>query len=85
MLSPEVLIIDEPTRGIDVGAKKEIYELLNDLKASGKAIIMISSDLPEVLGISDRIMVMSEGKISGELSREEASQETIMKLAVGMN
>ncbi|MDU4325661.1 MAG: sugar ABC transporter ATP-binding protein, partial [Clostridium celatum] len=69
MLSPEVLIIDEPTRGIDVGAKKEIYELLNDLKASGKAIIMISSDLPEVLGISDRIMVMSEGKISGELSR----------------
>ena len=85
MLSPEVLIIDEPTRGIDVGAKKEIYELLNELKASGKSIIMISSDLPEVLGISDRIMVMSEGKISGELSREEASQETIMKLAVGIN
>ena len=64
MLSPEVLIIDEPTRGIDVGAKKEIYELLNELKASGKAIIMISSDLPEVLGISDRILVMSEGRIS---------------------
>ena len=85
MLSPEVLIIDEPTRGIDVGAKKEIYELLNELKAQGKAIIMISSDLPEVLGISDRIMVMSEGKISGELSRSEASQESIMKLAVGMN
>ncbi len=58
MLSPEVLIIDEPTRGIDVGAKKEIYELLNELKAAGKAIIMISSDLPEVLGISDRIIVM---------------------------
>lgn len=85
MLSPEVLIIDEPTRGIDVGAKKEIYELLNELKAAGKAIIMISSDLPEVLGISDRIIVMSEGKISGELSRKEASQEAIMKLAVGMN
>lgn len=85
MLSPEVLIIDEPTRGIDVGAKKEIYELLNELKTQGKAIIMISSDLPEVLGISDRIMVMSEGKISGELSRSEASQESIMKLAVGMN
>lgn len=85
MLSPEVLIIDEPTRGIDVGAKKEIYELLNELKASGKAIIMISSDLPEVLGISDRIMVMSEGRISGELSREEANQESIMKLAVGIN
>ena len=85
MLSPEVLIIDEPTRGIDVGAKKEIYELLNELKASGKAIIMISSDLPEVLGISDRILVMSEGRISGELKREEASQESIMKLAVGKN
>lgn len=85
MLSPEILIIDEPTRGIDVGAKKEIYELLNELKASGKAIIMISSDLPEVLGISDRILVMSERRISGELKREEASQESIMKLAIGMN
>lgn len=85
MISPDVLIIDEPTRGIDVGAKKEIYELLNELKLSGKAIIMISSDLPEVLGISDRIIVMSEGKISGELKREEASQENIMKLAVGIN
>lgn len=84
LLSPKVLIIDEPTRGIDVGAKKEIYELLNELKSMGKAIIMISSDLPEVLGISDRIMVMSEGKISGEISREEATQEKIMKLAVGM-
>ena len=82
MLSPEVLIIDEPTRGIDVGAKKEIYDLLNELKSMGKAIIMISSDLPEVLGISDRILVMSEGKISGELSRKEASQENIMKLAL---
>lgn len=85
MLSPEVLIIDEPTRGIDVGAKKEIYELLNELKSAGKAIMMISSDLPEVLGVSDRIMVMSEGKISGELTREESSQENVMKLAVCMN
>lgn len=85
MLSPEILIIDEPTRGIDVGAKKEIYELLNELKEMGKAIIMISSDLPEVLGMSDRIMVMSEGKVSGELLRSEASQESIMKLAVGIN
>lgn len=84
LLSPKVLIVDEPTRGIDVGAKKEIYELLNELKSMGKAIIMISSDLPEVLGISDRIMVMSEGKIAGELSREEASQENIMKLAVSV-
>lgn len=84
MLSPKVLIVDEPTRGIDVGAKKEIYELLNELKSMGKAIIMISSDLPEVLGVSDRIMVMSEGRISGELSREEADQESVMKLAVGI-
>lgn len=84
LLSPKVLIVDEPTRGIDVGAKKEIYELLNELKAMGKAIIMISSDLPEVLGISDRIMVMSEGRISGELSRDKANQEEIMKLAVGI-
>ncbi|BAK81823.1 sugar ABC transporter ATP-binding protein [Candidatus Arthromitus sp. SFB-rat-Yit] len=85
LLSPDILIIDEPTRGIDVGAKREIYELLNELKESGKAIIMISSDLPEVLGISDRILVMSEGKITGELSRKEATQEKIMKLSVGIN
>jgi ribose transport system ATP-binding protein len=84
MLSPKVLIIDEPTRGIDVGAKKEIYEVLNELKALGKAIIMISSDMPEILGISDRILIMHEGKISGELYREEASQEAIMKYAVGI-
>lgn len=85
MLHPEVLIIDEPTKGIDVGAKKEIYELLNELKEKGKAIIIISSDMPEVLGISDRIMVMSEGKLIGEVKREEATQEKIMKLAVGIN
>ncbi|WP_035294443.1 sugar ABC transporter ATP-binding protein [Clostridium sp. KNHs214] len=84
MLSPKVLIIDEPTRGIDVGAKKEIYDVLNALKESGKAVIMISSDMPEVLGISDRILVMHEGNITGELNREEASQESIMKCAVGI-
>lgn len=84
LLSPKVLIVDEPTRGIDVGAKKEIYELLNELKSMGKAIIMISSDLPEVLGISDRVMVMREGEVSGELSRDEANQESVMKLAVGI-
>ncbi|WMJ79083.1 sugar ABC transporter ATP-binding protein [Clostridium sp. MB40-C1] len=82
MLSPKVLIIDEPTKGIDVGAKKEIYEVLNELKEMGKAIIMISSDMPEVLGVSDRILVMHEGKITGELSHEEANQEKIMKYAV---
>lgn len=85
MLSPKVLIIDEPTKGIDVGAKREIYEVLNELKAMGKAVIMISSELPEVLGISDRVLVMHEGRISGELSRQEASQETIMKYAIGIN
>ena len=84
MLAPKVLIIDEPTRGIDVGAKKEIYDVLNELKATGKAIIMISSDMPEILGICDRILIMHEGEISGELNREEASQEAIMKYAVGI-
>ncbi|QBD88031.1 sugar ABC transporter ATP-binding protein [Clostridium tetani] len=85
MISPNILIIDEPTRGIDVGAKKEIYEVLNEIKSLGKAIIMISSDMPEVLGISDRILVMSEGNLSGELSREEATQEKIMKYAVAFS
>ncbi len=81
--APKVLIIDEPTKGIDVGAKKEIYDVLNALKAEGKAIVMISSDMPEVLGISDRVVVMHEGKITGELNRDEATQESIMKLAIG--
>ena len=75
---PDILILDEPTRGIDVGAKYEIYCIINDLVAAGKSVIMISSELPEVLGMSDRIYVMSEGRIAGELSAEEASQERIM-------
>ena len=75
---PDVLILDEPTRGIDVGAKYEIYCIINELAAAGKSVIMISSELPEVLGMSDRIYVMNEGKIVGELSQEEASQEVIM-------
>ena len=79
----KVLIFDEPTRGIDVGAKSEIYKLMNELVKEGKAIIMISSELPEVLGMSDRILVMHEGRITGELSRAEATQESIMKLATG--
>ena len=72
------LILDEPTRGIDVGAKYEIYCIINSLVAEGKSVIMISSELPEVLGMSDRIYVMNEGRIAGELSSEEASQEVIM-------
>ena len=75
---PDVLILDEPTRGIDVGAKYEIYCIINDLVAAGKSVIMISSELPEILGMSDRIYVMNEGRIAGELSREEATQESIM-------
>lgn len=75
---PDILILDEPTRGIDVGAKYEIYCIINDLVAAGKSVIMISSELPEVLGMSDRIYVMNEGKIVGELSAEEATQELIM-------
>lgn len=77
----KVLIMDEPTRGIDVGAKVEIYELMNDLTYSGAGILMISSELPEVLGMSDRILVMSEGRITGELRAGEATQERIMELA----
>ncbi|NWG16493.1 MAG: sugar ABC transporter ATP-binding protein [Chloroflexi bacterium] len=77
----DILIFDEPTRGIDVGAKSEIYKLLNDLAHQGKAIIMISSELPEILRMSHRIIVMCEGRITGELSSAEATQEKIMKYA----
>ncbi|MCR8645545.1 sugar ABC transporter ATP-binding protein [Paenibacillus sp. N1-5-1-14] len=77
----DILIFDEPTRGIDVGAKSEIYKLLNDLAAQGKSIIMISSELPEILRMSHRIMVMCEGRITGELISSEATQESIMKYA----
>ena len=75
---PDILILDEPTRGIDVGAKYEIYCIINDLVAAGKSVIMISSELPEVLGMSDRIYIMNEGKIVGEVSGQEATQENIM-------
>jgi putative multiple sugar transport system ATP-binding protein len=76
---PEVLILDEPTRGIDVGAKYEIYEIINSLADAGKAVIVISSELPELIGICDRIYGMSEGRITGEVSRAEAAQETLMR------
>ena len=79
----KILIFDEPTRGIDVGAKREIYNLMNELVKNGVAIIMISSELPEVLGMSDRILVMHEGRIAGELNRADATQEAIMHLATG--
>ena len=82
-LEPKLLIFDEPTRGIDVGAKAEIYQLMRDLAASGVAIVMISSDMEEVLGESDRVAVMHEGRITGILDREEATEEAVMLLAVG--
>ncbi|WP_433824986.1 multiple monosaccharide ABC transporter ATP-binding protein [Actinoplanes sp. CA-015351] len=76
---PEVLILDEPTRGIDVGAKYEIYEIINKLADSGKAVIVISSELPELLGICDRIYAMSQGRVTGQIDRAEASQESLMR------
>jgi inositol transport system ATP-binding protein len=78
---PDVLILDEPTRGVDVGAKAEIHKVMSKLAQEGKAIIMISSELPEVLGMSDRVIVMHEGIQKGELSREEANQERILEVA----
>lgn len=83
MTNPKILILDEPTRGVDVGARKEIYDLINKFKSEGMSIIVVSSDISEILGICDRIMVMHEGHVSGYLTREEASQENIMTLAVG--
>lgn len=80
---PKVLILDEPTRGVDVGARKEIYDLINNFKKEGMSIIVVSSDIPEILGICDRIMVMHEGKVSGFLKQKDATQEAIMTLAVG--
>lgn len=79
----DIILFDEPTRGIDVGAKQEIYELINDLAESGKGIVLISSEMPELIGMSDRIIVMHEGVIAGELSKDEASQERILHLASG--
>ncbi|KUF22942.1 sugar ABC transporter ATP-binding protein [Bacillus safensis] len=82
-IQPKVLILDEPTRGVDVGAKREIYQLMNELTDRGVAILMVSSELPEILGMSDRVLVIHEGTISGELDKTEATQERIMTLATG--
>ena len=80
--SPRVLILDEPTRGVDVGAKAEVYRIIRRLAREGMATLLISSDLPEILALSDRILVMREGAIAGELSRAEASGEKILALAL---
>lgn len=85
LADPDVLILDEPTRGIDVGAKYEIYTIISELASKGKSVIVISSDLPEVLGLSDRIYVMNEGKFVGELSKNEATQESIMECIMKSN
>jgi rhamnose transport system ATP-binding protein len=82
-INPKILILDEPTQGIDVGSKSEIHSLMMDLAERGLAIIMISSELPEILGMSDRIAVMHQGTIAGVLSREEATQQKILALALG--
>jgi rhamnose transport system ATP-binding protein len=81
--SPKVLIVDEPTRGIDVGTKAEVHRLLSELAQGGVAVLMISSELPEVLGMADRVLVMHEGRITGELSRAEADEESVMRAATG--
>ena len=79
-----ILLIDEPTRGVDVGAKSEIYKLIADLADNGATVIVVSSELPEVLGICDRILVMRSGKITGNIERKDATEELIMKYATGV-
>lgn len=79
----QIVILDEPTRGIDVGAKREIYEIINQLAESGKGIIVVSSDMEEVLGISDRILVMYEGEIAGEVEKKDFSQQIVSEFAIG--
>ncbi|MBP5325440.1 MAG: sugar ABC transporter ATP-binding protein, partial [Pseudobutyrivibrio sp.] len=85
LTQPDVLILDEPTRGIDVGAKYEIYCVINELAKAGKAVLVISSEMPEIIGTCDRIYVINEGEIAGELSSEEVSQEKIMQFVMAHN
>ena len=80
---PEIILLNEPTRGIDVGAKVEIYKLINKLCEEGKAIVMISSEIPEVIGVADRVVVVCEGRITGELKREELNPDKMLEMAIG--
>jgi rhamnose transport system ATP-binding protein len=82
LTSPDILILDEPTRGIDIGVKAEFYTIINALAAEGKAILLISSELPELLALSDRVLVMCEGRITSRLARGEADQAAILAAAV---
>ena len=84
LCNPEIMILDEPTRGIDVGAKYEIYKLITEIVKENKAVIMVSSELPELIGMCDRIYIMCQGRITGCITKEEFSQETIMKFATGV-
>lgn len=81
--NPEILILDEPTRGVDIGAKKEIYQIMNNLAEAGVSILMISSELPEVIGMADRVLVMQEGKVTGMVQKDNMTQENIMHYATG--
>ena len=83
MTGPRIVMLDEPTRGIDVGAKLEVYELINRLTAEGKAVILVSSELPELMGLSDRIIMLHEGTIGGEFLRADFSQEKLLAAAMG--
>jgi ABC-type sugar transport system ATPase subunit len=83
MTEPLVIFLDEPTRGIDVAAKLEIYEIINQLTDAGKAVVLVSSELPELMGMSDRILMLHEGRIAGEFSRAEATPEKLLAAAMG--
>jgi ribose transport system ATP-binding protein len=85
MVKPKVLILDEPTRGVDIGAKQEIYRIINDLLGQGIAILMVSSDLPEALGISDRVFAVNEGRLVKEFTRAEATEQSVMMYATGLS
>jgi D-xylose transport system ATP-binding protein len=83
MTEPKVVLLDEPTRGVDVGAKVEIYNLINALTAEGKAVVLVSSELPELIGMSDRIVMLHAGRLGGAFTRSEATQEKLLAAAMG--
>ena len=83
-MDPSLLLLDEPTRGVDVGSKEEIYRLIEQLAARGVAVLFVSSEMEEILGLADRVLVMHQGSITGELDRDELSEERIMELATGI-